>query len=127
MITLRSGIDLVDISRLENLNPAIRNRFYRRVFTPLELEQAGGRVCSLSGLFAAKEAVAKALGTGIGPVSWQEIEIRQGEQGEPALILHGRALAAAKSLGLTCWSVSISHTAGQAVAVAVAAGENPGG
>lgn len=126
MIALRTGIDLVEISRLEKLDPAIRARFFKRVFTAHELEQANGRFSSLSGVFAAKEAVAKALGTGIGPVSWREIEILQGPQGEPILELHGRAAEVSASLGLACWSVSISHTAREAVAVAAAAGENPG-
>lgn len=126
MIPLRTGIDLVEISRLEELNPAIRSRFYRRIFTPRELAEAGGRLASLAGLFAAKEAVAKALGTGFGPVSWQEVEIQHGENGQPLLELHGAAASTAAELCLSQWSVSISHTRSYAVAVAVAAGDQPG-
>jgi holo-[acyl-carrier protein] synthase len=126
VIPLRTGIDLVEISRLESLEPAIRSRFLERVFTPRELEEAGGRFPSLSGVFAAKEAVAKALGTGIGPVSWQEIEILQAENGQPILVLHGSAIQAAAGLCLSAWSVSISHTHTLAMAVAVATGEDPG-
>jgi holo-[acyl-carrier protein] synthase len=125
MIPLRTGVDLVELSRLEELNPAIRSRFLQRIFTPREMEQSGGRIQSLGGLFAAKEAVAKALGTGIGPVSWQDIEILQAETGQPLLELHGAAAQTAAELCLSAWSISISHTAAHAVAVAVATGEDP--
>jgi len=119
---VKSGIDLVDISRLEEIQPAIRQRFLKRVFTDNELADVGDSAASLAGRFAAKEAVAKALGCGIGPVSWKEIEVLRGEAGEPELKLNGNATRLAQQLGLEQWSISISHTAGQAVAVAVALG-----
>ena len=120
MPPLRTGIDLVEIGRLETLNPAIRRRFLERVFTPHELADAEGRWDTLSGRFAAKEAVVKALGSGIGPVAWQEIEILRGDEGQPVLKLSGEALRRAKTLELSTWSISISHTRAYAVAVAVA-------
>lgn len=120
---LRTGVDIVEIQRLEQVNPAIRERFIRRVFTPREIELARGSYASLAGRFAAKEAVSKALGTGIGPVSWQDIEIRRDASGAPVLHLHGRAAEVARLLGLTTWSVSISHGRTHAVAMAVALGE----
>jgi holo-[acyl-carrier protein] synthase len=120
---LRTGVDIVEIQRLEQVNPAIRERFIRRVFTPLEIELARGSYASLAGRFAAKEAVSKALGTGIGPVSWQEIEIRRDPSVAPFLHLHGKAAEIARLLGLTVWSVSISHGRTHAVAMAVAVGE----
>lgn len=127
MTVLRSGVDLVDVQRLAGLNPAIRERFLRRVYTPRELlvcQDANAQPSyeSLAGRFAAKEAVAKALGVGIGPLAWQEIEILAGPCGEPLLHLHGAAQAAARQQGLQTWSVSISHTRTQAVATAVAIG-----
>jgi len=121
--SLRSGIDLIEIARLEGVQPAIRERFLTRVFTPQELEDARDSSLHLAGRFAAKEAVAKALGCGIGPVSWQEIEIRRGQVGEPVLVLYGKARQMADDLGLTSWSVSISHTKVYALAMAVACGE----
>lgn len=121
---LRTGVDLIEISRLEQVNPAIRKRFLARVFTPLELEQVGQSYASLSGRFAAKEAVSKALGTGIGFVHWQDIEIRRGKAGEPVLFLHGNARLIAEQLGLTTWSVSITHDRSNAVAFVVALGED---
>ena len=120
MEQLRTGIDLVEIYRLEQLDPAIRERFFMRVFTPGELEDSQGRLPTLAGRFAAKEAVVKALGCGIGPVSWQDIEIRRGEQGQPVLKLHGNARQIAEEQGLETWSISISHTREHAVAVVVA-------
>jgi holo-[acyl-carrier protein] synthase len=121
-MALRSGIDIVEINRMDEINPSIRVRFVNRVFTPAEQELAGGRTPSLAGRFAAKEAVSKALGTGIGRVHWQDIEILRGPAGEPVLQLHGLAREVAAGLGLTEWSVSISHGRTHAVAVAVAMG-----
>lgn len=120
---LRSGIDTIEISRLEEIQPAIRERFIQRVFTVGERRQARDRNDVLSGLFAAKEAVSKALGTGIGYVSWQEIEILHLPTGQPTLVLHGNAEIVAQELGLSNWSVSISHDRNKAIALAVAAGE----
>ncbi len=125
MISLRTGIDLVEINRLVSIDRRIFHRFCQRVFTPSELAEAGGNLPSLAGYFAVKEAVAKALGCGLSSIHWQDIETRKGPVGEPILILNGEALRIATSLGLTTWSISISHTRDQAVAVAVAMGDRP--
>lgn len=118
-MTLRTGIDLVELSRLEDLDPSVRQRFLARVFTPRELEETQGQLHRLAGRFAAKEAVAKALGCGIGPIGWQEIEIHSGAQGEPGLVLSGEAARIASELGLNEWSVSITHSRTHAAAVVV--------
>ncbi len=123
MVLLRTGIDLVEIDRLQGLRPEIRERFLQRVFTPRELAEAGGSDASLAGRFAVKEAVSKALGTGIGALGWQQIEVERGAAGEPVLHLYGSALAEAERQGLMVWSISITHSRTQAVAVAVALGE----
>lgn len=120
---LRSGIDTIEISRLREIKPAIRERFIQRVFTEQEIAQAKDRDEVLSGLFAAKEAISKALGTGIGRVGWQEIEILHLPTGQPFVILHGAAKQVADDFNLTEWSVSISHDRTKAIAMAVAAGE----
>lgn len=119
---IRTGIDLIELSRLEQVNPAIRERFLRRVYTPLELEQLGSSLIRLTGRFAAKEAVSKALGTGIGWVRWQDIEIRRTVSGAPELHLYGNARLSAEKQGLTDWSVSITHDRTHAAAFVVAIG-----
>jgi holo-[acyl-carrier protein] synthase len=124
-IPLRTGIDLLEIQRIRDLNPAIRIRFLKRVFTPLELELCHNSDASLAGRFAAKEAVAKALGSGIGAVGWQTIEIGRGSNGEPELQLHGAAAELALSLGLTQWAISITHSHNYAAAIAIAMGDKP--
>lgn len=114
------GVDIVEIERLEKLNPKIRSRFLKRVFTQNELDQSKEQNQHLCGLFAAKEAVSKALGTGIGLVAWQDIEILHAPSGEPSVHLHRHAHFVAEQKGLIEWSVSISHDRDKAVAVAVA-------
>lgn len=118
-----SGVDMIEIERMSQIVARHGRRFLERVFTPGELEDARHNPASLAARFAAKEAVAKALGTGIGPVAWREIEIRRGPAREPILILHGNAQALAEQLGLQTWSISLSHTEKQAIATAVAVGE----
>jgi phosphopantetheine--protein transferase-like protein len=120
---LGSGIDTIEISRLDEINSAIRERFIQRVFTDKEIEQARNRSDVLSGLFAAKEAVSKALGTGIGFVHWRDIEIVHLASGQPTVVLHGNAKTVANQLGLNTWSVSISHDRDKAIAMAVALGD----
>jgi len=121
-MNLRTGIDTIEIARLEEINPAIRERFIQRVFTPLEISQAQDDNEFFGGLFAAKESVSKALGTGIGYVRWQDIEIQHLPTGQPTVVLHGNAALVAQKLGLVTWSVSISHDRNKAIAVAVALG-----
>ena len=111
---------MIEIARIDEVVARHGKHYLDRVFTPAELEYCGKRAESLAGRFAAKEAVAKALGTGIGDVSWKEIEILGDEQNAPILTLHGMAENKAKELGLTTWSVSISHSQSKSVAFAVA-------
>ncbi|MEL7645449.1 MAG: holo-ACP synthase [Anaerolineaceae bacterium] len=119
---IKCGVDIVKIERLEAVNPAIRARFIQRVFTPLEQAQLGAESEALAGVFAAKEAATKALGTGIGRVSWQDVEVIHANSGEPELRLHGEALRAALARGLSEWAVSITHDGGLALAFVVAQG-----
>lgn len=121
-VVLRTGIDLLDIDRLNSLAPAIRSRFMKRVFTDRELAQAKDAIASLAGLFCAKEAVSKALGCGIGAISWQEIEILSDTRGAPWVTLSGKAARLAEEMGLSTWSVSITHTRQVAAATVTAIG-----
>ncbi len=121
-MSLRTGVDLVEIHRVADSIERHGERFLNRVFTKLEQEQCGGRIESLAVRFAAKEAAAKALGCGIGDVGWLEIEVRSDERKAPYLVLHGEGERLAKELGLSQWSVSLSHTKEHAVAFVVAMG-----
>jgi holo-[acyl-carrier protein] synthase len=121
---IRSGVDIIEIERIDRAILRFGQRFFDRFFTPFELIDSHGRTPALAARFAAKEAVAKALGTGIGEVGWLDIEIRRGPRGEPTLALHGDGADLAKRLGLRIWSVSLSHTHEHAVAVAVAWAED---
>lgn len=124
MIILRTGIDLIETERFRSQRPEIRARFNDRVFTAAEQAYCRDNEQHLAGRFAAKEAVAKALGTGIGKISWQDIEILNDECGAPKLILHGKAAELAEQLGLSVWSVSITHLKEYAAATAAAIGES---
>jgi holo-[acyl-carrier protein] synthase len=114
------GVDLIERDRLLRTAERFGERFLRRVFTETELAQAGGRIQRLTGRYAAKEACAKALGTGIGAVAWHEIEIERLPGGKPGIRLSGAAAERASLLGLSAFDVSISDTHEHAVAVVVA-------
>lgn len=119
---LRTGVDLMEIPRIEAVVSRHGNHFLDRVYTPAELKLCSGRVEALAGRFAAKEAVAKALGCGIGDVKWKEIEILDDAKHAPVLSLHGNAVQKADELGLTTWSLSLSHSQEYTVAFVVAVG-----
>lgn len=119
---LASGIDLIEVERVQAAIQRHGGRFLERVYTPTEQSDCQGRVESLAARFAAKEAVAKALGCGIGAVTWREIEVRRGLSGQPELHLSGAAACRAVELGLLVWSVSLSHTRTHATAIVVALG-----
>ncbi|HZW04930.1 MAG TPA: holo-ACP synthase [Anaerolineaceae bacterium] len=123
MIQLCTGVDLVETDRMQGLNPRIRERFIRRVYTQREIDQVRGVDEALIARFAAKEAVSKALGTGIGCVRWQDIEILEKVTGAPFIVLHGRAKEIAAALGLQQWTLSLSHSRSHAVAFVVGWGE----
>jgi holo-[acyl-carrier protein] synthase len=120
--SLRIGVDLIDVARVEKTLAKYGERFLVRCFTPGERHYCADRPERLAARLAVKEAVGKALGTGIGDVAWLDIEIAGDERGRPVLQLHGAAARLAKSLGLCNWEISLSHTATQAIAFVVALG-----
>ncbi len=120
-MALSAGIDLIEIERVRRAMEQYGERFLERVFTPGELAEAGRSPASLAARFAAKEAAAKALGTGIGPIGWKEIEILRNPACQPVLYLHGAAAQRATELGLTSWSISLSHSQALATAIVIAA------
>ena len=118
-----TGIDLIEIERFQSAIDRHGDRLLKKIFTPIELSDVGDNPASLAARFAAQEAVAKSLGTGIGPIGWQEIEIIRADTGQPILRLAGAAAQLASQRGLSNWSISLSHTRTYAVAVATAIGE----
>ncbi|MBI5650056.1 MAG: holo-ACP synthase [Chloroflexi bacterium] len=120
---LATGIDLVQVRRIEEALTQYGERFLARVFTLGERAYCGTRAPQLAARFAAKEAVSKALGVGIqhrDGVGWREIEIVANARGQPAIQLFGRAAARAAELGIAHFSISLSHTREHAIAMVVA-------
>ncbi len=120
---LRTGIDLIEISRIASSVTHYGERFTKRVYTAHEIAYCAGRIPSLAARFAAKEAVSKLLGVGIqhrDGVDWREIEIVSAENGDPSLRLYGKAERRARELGLREIALSFSHTHEHAIAFVVA-------
>lgn len=120
------GIDLVDIDRVAKLF-AKSPDFVSHICTDREWEYCSrfsDPIPSLAARFAAKEAVSKALGTGIGAhCAFREIEVVMLESGAPRLELSGSAAETARKLGIASWSLSLTHSRLSAAAVVVASGE----
>jgi holo-[acyl-carrier protein] synthase len=121
-----SGIDLVEIGRIQHSVDRFGARFLDRVFTRAEQAYCAGKRMSAESFaarFAAKEAAAKALGTGISRgVSWLELEVVREPGGRPALQFHGRAAQIAAGLGVSRSALSLTHTAALAMASVVLEG-----
>ena len=114
LMIIGSGIDLVEIERIRQSMERFGQRFLDRVFTATEQAyclRKRNAAESLAARFAAKEAGAKALGTGISRgVNWLEIEVVREPGGRPALCFHGRAGEIAKQLGVVHAALSLTHT-----------------
>ena len=119
---LVNGVDLIEIHRIQEAIDRYGQSFLNRIYTPEEIALFGNNPASLAVRFAAKEAVAKALGTGIGKVCWKDIEVLRNSVQQPTLHLHGAAQELATAQGLSQWSISLSHTKMHAIAMVVAIG-----
>jgi len=121
---LECGVDLVEIALIEKAVTRLGQRFLERIYTPLEREYCRGRFPQLAARFAAKEATAKILGSGLWRegVSWQQIEVVNDENGKPHLRLHAEAARRAAALGINELSISLTHSRGEAIAFVVASG-----
>ena len=120
MAVVGVGVDIVQISRIENLERKYGERFLDRVYHRCErqiLEGLGRRAEFLAGRFACKEAAKKAIGEFRGRgVGWKEIYVVNRPSGRPEIHFEGRAAELAKELGVCAGHVSISHDGGLAVA-----------
>jgi holo-[acyl-carrier protein] synthase len=112
------GVDVAQVARIEAAlarTPSLATRLFA------DSERDGSSIESLAGYFAAKEAVAKALGGPPG-LRWTDAVIGHDTHGKPVLQVHGTVAASAASLGVTSWHLSISHDGGLCVAMVVAEG-----
>jgi len=115
------GTDIVRIARIE-ASLSKSDALARRVLTPNELARfriARFPAAFLAKRFAAKEAASKAFGTGIGKISWQDLEIVNNQEGAPQLLCHGRAASLLKELGANCTHVSLADEHDAAVAFVI--------
>jgi len=119
---LSVGVDIVEIPRVVRALERWGERFLSRVYTQAEIAFCRGRVAELAVRFAAKEAISKALGTGLVGIAWTEMEVLADRRGKPLVTLYGRALARAQELGLDEWAISLSHSDDSALAFVVASG-----
>lgn len=120
------GIDIVSVARIGAMVTDHPDRFLERCFTADERDyQSGSKRYHehIAARFAAKEAVMKALGTGLADgIGWTEIEVVRSARGEPGLRLYGRAAEIAVERGIHRWFISLSHTTDMAIASVLAIG-----
>lgn len=122
MAIIGIGIDLVDIERFRRSlerTPSMRTR----LFTDVELSYVAPKtdpVPSLAARFAAREAVMKSLGLGLGAFGFHEVWVERAESGEPSLAVTGRALELADAAGVSRWHLSLTHSASTAGAYVIA-------
>ena len=110
-----NGIDIIEIKRIENVALKYKSRFLNRIYTKHEIEYCKLRAHQL----AAKEAVMKALGTGIRGLKWKDIEVLSKRGKAPQIILRDNALNIAKKQNINNLSVSLSHSKEYAIASVV--------
>jgi holo-[acyl-carrier protein] synthase len=123
---LGTGIDLIEVARIAASFEKFGQRFVSRVLVPDEITYCLTHKYPapfLAARFAAKEAVSKAFGTGIGAqLSWQDMEVRRKESGEPFMVLHGKGEQLFAVRGAQRLHLSLTHTENYAAATAILEG-----
>jgi len=117
-----TGIDLCDVGRMRDAIERHGERFKNRVFTAAEVaysERKANRFERYAARFATKEAAMKALGTGWRGVAWRDFEVTNLASGRPTLAFHGKAAEVAERRGVRNISLTLTHTAGQAMALVI--------
>jgi holo-[acyl-carrier protein] synthase len=129
MSVIGIGVDLVECARIQHSLDRFGDRFLHRVFTDGEIEYSMSMkfpARHLAARFAAKEAVSKAFGTGIGKaMGWRDLDVRKKPSGEPYLVFAGEAEQLAQTRGVTSALITLSHTDNHAMAVVVLEGAAP--
>ncbi len=118
-VNVAVGVDIIEVDRVRKVYEHHGERFLQRIFTEMEVRQCRGKATRLAGRFAAKEAISKALGTGLHGVAWREMEVVQLRSGRPSVRLHGKAKQRAELLGLSAFDVSIADLQTFSIAIAV--------
>lgn len=117
---MQLGSDICSVKRIEKIYQRYGEQFLDRILTPEEkayvLSSPKNSTCRLAARFAAKEAVAKALGIGLSGISFQEIEIGRKDSGKPLVNLHGKARCLAQELGINHFEITLSHESEYAIA-----------
>jgi holo-[acyl-carrier protein] synthase len=116
---LYCGVDIIEISRIKEVVKLWGERFLNRVYTESELRICQNEPERLASHFAGKEAVMKALGTGVRGIGWREIEIMPEPSGKPTVNLYGKARMKAENLGMDRLAISLSDSKEYAVAFVV--------
>jgi holo-[acyl-carrier protein] synthase len=126
MSVLGIGVDLVECARIQRSMDRFGDRFLHRVFTDGEIEYSMSMkfpARHLAARFAAKEAVSKAFGTGIGKaMGWRDIDVQKRQSGEPFLVFSGPAQELAAKRGVTSALITLSHSEHHAMASVVLEG-----
>ena len=115
-----TGIDLIEIPRIAQTLERYPKRFLEKVFTEGERAYARNRPAQLASRFAAKEAVMKALGTGVRGVPWKDIEVTRKPGHAPEIVLHNKAKKRAERMGIFRIALSLTHSKEMAAASVVA-------
>jgi holo-[acyl-carrier protein] synthase len=117
------GIDIIEVKRIGASHEKFGERFLKRILLENEIAYCLSHKVPapfLAARFAAKEAISKAFGTGIGAqLSWQDMEVARRESGEPYVILHGNGLKLLQERGGRIVLISLSHTQEHATAIAI--------
>jgi NAD(P)H-hydrate epimerase len=125
---LFTGADIVNINRINKILIEKKDSFYNKIFTENEkkyISKGGDKATTIGGIFAAKEATSKTLGTGISTVGWKDIEILHDERGKPYINLVGNGKLRMDELGIDNMDLSISHEEEYAIAFVVAYSHYP--
>lgn len=119
---MRTGVDIVEISRIEKILESRREKFYEKIFTGEEIQYIVNKKHNsktISGIFATKEAVSKLLGSGIGRVNWKDIEVLHDKNGRPFIGINKKLEKYLQKVDLNCIDISISHERKYAISFAI--------